>query len=83
MAYYGIPFNEMMAMPLKRFWLMSECIDRIQSSFDLRLMRVGSAVQSQEGFTESVESLKESVGTVILKDYEMDLEGLSRLKRLM
>jgi hypothetical protein len=74
--------DAVMIMPIQRFWLFSESIDRIQSSLDLRAIRVGVATTAYESLSTTVEALTESVGTVVHQDYDRDNEGIKKLKAL-
>lgn len=70
-------------MPIKRFWLFSECIDRLQASDDLRAIRVVSATSSKEASDSTIPKLVESVGTVVIKDYARDPRATERLRAMM
>lgn len=70
-------------MPIKRFWLFSECIDRLQASDDLRAIRVTSVTNSKDAADSIIPKLIDAVGTVIIKDYARDPRAIERLKAMM
>lgn len=73
-------------MPLKRFWLFSDSIDRIRAEADLRELQNRAAVGSSEGIKARYDTLREEVGVVIEVDRiaiaKMDKDGFSELKLL-
>lgn len=72
-----------MKMPLKRFWMFSESIDRMNSEQDIRAIRVASSVLGDEAYAETMEKLNESVGIVAVRIFEKDQGSIDRLKSLM
>ena len=88
-AHYGIRDTHLLEMPVKRFWLFSECIDRMHSAEDIRAIRVAASVQDQASYDDSMSKLRESVGEVatyeggINSRDERDPNATSILKSLM
>jgi len=83
LAFYGMSDVQVLEMPVKRFWLLSSCVDRMKSADDIRSIRVAAAVLDQESYKTTLESLSESVGSIANKTDEIDREGLDRLKAIM
>lgn len=75
--------TQVMEMPIKRFWLFSECIDRMNSSDDLRFLANQSSLNSKEGMDGRLSELNENVGTLVIRDFKRDVEGVSRLKMML
>jgi len=71
-------------MSLKRFWLFSESIDRMNAEQDIRSSRVAASVLDGDSYTESMQSLSDTVGTVAVRIFlDKDSESIERLKQLM
>lgn len=91
MQYYGQPYSEVMAMPLKTFWLLSNNIDRIEAQKDLRLLSVNVS-SGANATTESVQKMYESLqaerGEVVKIHplsktlVQRDEQGISELKAM-
>ena len=79
-----------MNMPIKTFWLLNSCIDRIHAQDDMRSLTVSSASQSSEGSQEFRSQLLLELGTVVSVDQELEvskdgqsnLAGFAELKAL-
>lgn len=78
-----------MDLPVRTFWFMSDCIDRIQSQEDQRQLRVVNNAQGGEQAQEYVEYLTKSVGKVYVIDEvalamnaERDDDGFNTLKAM-
>lgn len=74
-------------MPIRRFWSMNACIDRIQAEDDLRAIAVAVSVQGQESYQEAVTRLRKQMGEVAIYNeaarsinMEYDRAGLLALK---
>lgn len=72
-----------MDMPIRRFWLFSDSIDRMNSAADMRAINVAAAVLGKEAYSETMEKLSESLGTIVVTDYEKDSDGIDNLKQMM
>lgn len=75
--------RQIMEMPIKRFWLFSQSIDRMNAAADLRAMRVAGATNSKEAYVSEVGRLNEELGQIAHREYEIDREGVQKLKQLM
>jgi hypothetical protein len=75
--------EKILAMPIERFWLYSESIDRMKSADDIRAIKVAAAVLSSEAHSSTMDSLNESVGMVAHREFEKDTQGIEKLKQLM
>jgi hypothetical protein len=89
MHFYGASHEALMATPIKTFWFMNQCIDRIQAQKDMRSLSV--AVCGQGGGAAAQEYRKQLVieqGDVFkLKvdplNAERDEEGFAALKSMI
>ena len=81
MSYWDV-----MKLPIKSFWLMSENVRRIQAENDMRAVSVAANVQSPEGLQEFHEKLVIELGEVskepIVPSAERDQEGFNELRIL-
>ncbi len=87
MHFYGLSDQQLLAMPLKRFWFLSRSVDRIAAEQDLRLLSIGASVQSGESYKDMVTGLHKQMGKVVIMDEVeraqtevLDRSGLSSLK---
>jgi len=85
-----------MALPIKRFWFLSNQVERLRAEKDQRQLQLLASVTTQEGFKTANENLKKEIGTVYVwtpkvdteikidpktgLDPEFDREGLRALK---
>lgn len=73
-------------MPLKRFWLMSNNINRLMAEKDMRSLSVAGSAQSSEGFAEYRKQLIVEIGTVLRDDApvssERDTAGFEELRAM-
>ncbi|PLC44565.1 hypothetical protein C0Q88_07755 [Ralstonia pickettii] len=72
-------------MPLKRFWLMSNNINRLMAERDMRSLSVAGSAQSGEGFAEYRQQLILEIGTVLRDDplsTERDQAGFEELRAM-
>lgn len=53
-----------MAMPIRRFWFMSNMVERLWAERDLRQIQLMAAVGSSEGFKTAIESLQKERGII-------------------
>lgn len=76
-----------MELPIRTFWLMSSCVNRVQAEFDMRALSVLASSQSGEGFSKYRKQLvlEISMGhstdsTPAEYDTTRDQEGFNELK---
>jgi len=75
--------SQVLEMPIRRFWLMLNCISRISAERDMRALTIGSMSQaSPETANEYRQQLVLEVGHVARVTQKLDREGLSRLKSM-
>ena len=82
-AHYGIGDDQVMNMPLKRFWMFSESADRMNAASDIRALTVAAAVNSSESFEAKRSELVSTVGTIVVKDFKKDIGSMNRLKAML
>lgn len=63
--FYSMPYRDLMAIPIKTFWLLSGNIRRIRAGDDLRRLSTAAAAQSAEGVRECQDRLIIEIGEVI------------------
>lgn len=67
-------------MPIKRFWLLSGNVDRIEAQRAIRNLTIANAAQGDP--TACREHLVSEVGTIYIGVAERDEQGLKGLKEL-
>ena len=79
-------YEEVMALPVKTFWLMSGNIRRIRAESDLRGLMVAAVAQSSEAIKDYQEKLILEMGVVVkapaAADIERDEKGFADLKAM-
>jgi len=84
--FYSMSYWDVMRMPIKTFWMMSENVRRIQAENDMRSVSVAVNSQSSEGLQEFHEKLVLEVGDVakepVVPDAVRDEEGFNELRML-
>ena len=74
---------QVMEMPVSRFWLMRNNIDRVSAQEDMRAARRAVlANANKEYVNDYFKSLTKEIGTVVEREEVPDLEGIQRLKAL-
>lgn len=74
---------QIMNMPIERFWLFSESVDRINASDDMRQLAIHTSITNKDALQEKADEFTETIGTVVVKDYMRDAEGINKLKMLL
>jgi hypothetical protein len=64
MKEYGQSFDQVMALTPRRFWALSNQIDRLRAETDLRQIRLLASHQSAEAYKMATEHLTSQVGQV-------------------
>lgn len=90
MHCYGMNYQEVMAMPIRAFWFVSGCVERLQAGHDRRALVVANHAAGQESAQELMERLAEqspepvklTVEAVIEASSQRDEAGVSRLKAM-
>ena len=81
--FYGMSDAQVMEMPVSRFWLMRNNIDRVSAQEDMRAARRAVlANANKEYVNDYFKSLAKEIGTVVEREEVPDLEGIQRLKSL-
>jgi hypothetical protein len=70
-----------LAMPIKRFWLFSDCIERMKASDGVHGIQVAAAVLSQDIYESTLNKLSETVGTIVISESERDENAIANMKR--
>lgn len=84
--FYATPYQTVMEMPIKTFWLMSGNIRRIRAGDDMRQLMTAAAAQSAEGIGEYRQKLILDIGTIFTEgpilNAERDEAGFAELKMM-
>lgn len=56
--------DDILNLPLKRFWFLANQVDRIRAEEDMRQLQLLACAQSSEGFESAVESLRTQMGQI-------------------
>jgi hypothetical protein len=79
-------FDEVMRLPVRAFWLLSNSVHRIQADSDLRSLSIAAGAQSGEGFENLREALTKEVGEITKQSGRIsaarDEEGFELLKNM-
>ena len=90
MHFYGIAYRDVLALPVKTFWLLHKNVDRISAERDMRMIMVMGSVQSSEALNGMTASLRKQMGVVVeideaaaaVEDAVFDRSGLDSLRGL-
>ncbi len=87
MRFYGLSDEQVLQMPVRRFWLLHKNVDRIAAEEDIRVAAIAASVQSGESFNELMNGLRKQMGEVVIIDRisqamteKLDRVGLAMLK---
>ena len=82
MKFYGYKWNEIMATPLKLFWVLLGNKYRLEAQENLRMVQVLSFPNiSEEGRKEFMQKQTERMGIIQISE-ERDTEGLNKLRNM-
>lgn len=71
-----------MNMPLRRFWFLSDCINRIRAEQDTRALSIALSSQSGEAAREVQNHLTIETGTIYVQEAVRDEDARSKLMAL-
>lgn len=74
MSEYRLSVDEVLDLSVKRFWFVSNMIDRIRAEKDLRQVQLLGSVTTKEGYTAVFKSLNEQAGQVYVLEKEIPTE---------
>lgn len=74
LAEYGLSFDELMNLSIKRFWFLANMIERLRAEKDLRQIQLLAAVGSQEGYKAMTDRLQEQMGQIFVLEVETPTE---------
>jgi hypothetical protein len=77
MNFYSLTDRDVLTMPLKRFWLLSGNVNRIQAEQDMRRMFTNAAAQTGEGLKDYSAKLREEIGNIARPEREGGDEWVS------
>jgi hypothetical protein len=73
-------------MPIRQFWLMNDCIERIRAEEDLRSFTVANRAQAGKQANDYLQHMQKSVGKTFVLEVEnqpeRDEAGINDLKRM-
>lgn len=79
---YKLGYREALELPIRTFWFMNSCINRVQAEEGLRHLEVSAGVQSAEGYEAVRSSLVNQMGTLMKEAPQLDRSGLNELKNM-
>ena len=88
MHFYSYRREDVLALPIKFFWLLNQNVERILAQSDMRNLRIGSVSQSTEDVKSHMQSLQTEVGNIVKRrtftpmDEQPDFEGIAELKAM-
>ncbi len=90
MHFYSLSYDGLLAVPIKTFWFMNQCIDRIEAHKDMRSLSVAVCGQGGgQAAQQHRERLVIEAGDVIkvkfdpIKTAVRDDEGFKALKEMI
>jgi hypothetical protein len=69
-------------MPVRRFWLANDCINRISAERDMRQLSLHVATGCEDTFKQYRQQLILEIGNVIDQEERVDTDGLNALRML-
>lgn len=66
MREFGFNFDELLSLPLKRFWFLVNQIDRLRAEEGIRHIQLLASAQDGDAIKEVLESLKDEMGKVFI-----------------
>lgn len=82
MAFYGLTDDQILQMPIKRFWLLNSNLPRIQAADHRMMLSTIACARHGELISSRGSELDDVVGTVIVADAPRDRDAIKKLKAL-
>ena len=89
MHFYGLSDLDLLAMPVRRFWLLNKSVDRIVAEQAIQSAVIAVQTQSGDSFSDLMKGLRKQMGQVVVLDRarkgvaeKLDREGLDKLRLL-
>lgn len=85
MRFYGMSWREVMATPIRAFWVLVRNIDRVKAQEKLGELKLSVCAQSSEGVEEYQNDLVSQLGEVLVPDIlvdTLDRTGFEELRSL-
>lgn len=70
MAEYRYSVADVLELPVKQFWFLSNMVDRLRAEKDLRQIQLLASVGSEQSFKHAHDYLKDQVGQVYVLEVE-------------
>lgn len=91
MATYGMPYREVMGLPIRVFWSLAGFAPRIAAEKAQMDLQIAVSAQSPEGVKEMAQRLtliapdpvKRSTKAIVMANAQKDVDGIARLRALM
>lgn len=86
MHFYGMGYREVLDIPIKTFWMLSQNIERILAQRDMRALTVAVSGQGTEAAQAHRQNLILEVGTIAklnvdpMRDAQRDEVGFQQLR---
>lgn len=61
-------FDEVLRLPYKRFWFLLAQVSRFEAEEDLRLIRTGASVTSEESYKSASKHFEGILGEIYVRD---------------
>ena len=81
MSFYSLSDEQVLKMPVGRFWLLEKNVARIQAESDIRNVNVVSVPHVKNG-QEVQNRLIEELGTIVVMNHKRDDNASQRLMAL-
>lgn len=82
MRGYTIGYREALALPIRTFWFMNGCINRLVAEEGLQQLEISAGSQSSEGYEAIRTNLVSQMGTLMKEAPQLDRGGLNQLKSM-
>lgn len=84
MRFYGLSFSEMMALPIRTFWLLDDMVDRVRSEELLDFLPVyATSMAGGKELRTVIEALKSKKGVpIVTAQYGIKEEDKAKLSKL-
>lgn len=80
---YSLSPNEVLSMPVKRFWLFDKNVSRIEATESIQTLDLMVSSRDNDNYNDMHRRLRQQLGVVVLEAPKLDSEGLSGLKNMV
>lgn len=83
MSFYQMKFEDVLSIPISRFWFLSDNMERIEAEKNISLLTTIACSRHSESMESRMDNLKQSLGQVVIRKPFRDSRAIQELKNMI